>query len=525
MKEREIYIEKLKKLLFLCIIYLIIFILCECFVWGRNMEFFGGDVVMVVIFSIVVHFYAKLKKKDYFYLYIIMIITITVDHFINWLLVTYDKEILTYYEASVLYKLILLICIYYHDKLPKFLSKYKKTSVLVTTLIGIFSILNGNHIGYAFRLPNWFYLLNNITILVIVVALLIRAIKEKDFIDTVFIISLIFIILGRVILMLGFKNIMLSDCQRYYNKQAFFLALFVLFIGFTVEFRHLYEINIKLNNDVHAITNDMEMILDMKIKQSNFFTNLAHELKTPLNIIFSCIQFLDAKEKDEICDYYYKYNNTLKQNCYRMIRLINNLIDVKKLELGNLKVDFHNYEIVSLIEEITMSIIPYVSNNNIEIIFDTYVEELEIKCDAEKIERVMLNLLSNSIKYTPNNGRIMVLMDRTEENVIIKVIDTGTGIPADKQKSVFDLFVQGDTSLARLKEGSGIGLALAKSMIKLHNGRIFIENSSAEGTTITVELPITVMDEPSCINKSYDFNANNIIDKINIEFSDIYDIQ
>ena len=225
-----------------------------------------------------------------------------------------------------------------------------------------------------------------------------------------------------------------------------------------------------------------------------------------------------------LSDAYNKYDNTLKQNCYRLLRLVNNLVDMTKIDSGYMKLIFINCEIVSLVEDITLSIIPYVESKNINIVFDTYIEELEIRCDPESMERVILNLLSNAIKFTNNNGNISVIVEADDKYVFIRVKDDGIGISKDIREDIFNRFVQEDKSLNRKNEGSGIGLALVKSLVELHDGEVYLEDVS-EGSEFVVKLPnIKINEEVNNHNRVMDVESKPLVQKINIEFSDIYEL-
>ena len=317
-----------------------------------------------------------------------------------------------------------------------------------------------------------------------------------------------------------FIIINLSAFSRVRSNIVSFLSHLIAILGLFTEFYFL-SIN---NTRLEVAVENAKKVEQLK---SNFFAVLTHELKTPVNIIFSCIQLLDTK-KDSSADIlqgnYKKYSVPLKQNCYRMLRLINNIVDMTKINAGHFYMRFTNCDIISLVENITLSIVPYVHKNNIEIIFDTIVEELEVKCDKDSVERIMLNVLSNSIKYTPDGGLIEVSIDVDTDFVYIRVKDNGCGIPKEKQEDVFDVFVQGDLSLARAKEGSGIGLSLVKSLITLHDGYVYIEESNEEGTTIVLQLPNKKLENEHVMNIAKGLE-DNIINKIDVEFSDIYDIQ
>ena len=282
--------------------------------------------------------------------------------------------------------------------------------------------------------------------------------------------------------------------------------------------------NVEDVREIEILKNKFEEIKQYDKVRSEFFANLSHELRTPINIIYSCIQLLNTSKnnKTNFASLYDKYEKTLKQNCFRMLRLVNNLIDITKIDSGFIKMDFINYDIIKLTEDITISVIPYVESKNIDIIFDTDCEELEIKCDPDKIERIILNLLSNAIKFTEPGGKIEVSIFTDENWVDIRVKDTGIGIPSHMKEFIFERFIQNDKSLNRNKEGSGIGLSLVKSLVELHNGKVFLRESNESGSEFLVLLPNVKLENDIEENGSLDYKTE--VEKISIEFADIYEI-
>lgn len=267
-----------------------------------------------------------------------------------------------------------------------------------------------------------------------------------------------------------------------------------------------------------------EMMKNDKIK-TEFFSNISHEFKTPLNVILGIVQLLSSYRNDCEMTMEYKkmdkYINVMKQNCYRLLRLINNLIDITKIDSGFLDIEFKNHNIINIIEEITLSVVEFAENKGIYITFDTEVEEKIIACDTDKIERIMLNLLSNAIKHTQLDGNIYVKIYDKEENMIISVRDTGIGIAEDKLKIIFERFRQVDSSLRRKNEGSGIGLSLVKSLVERHEGEIWIESKEGEGTEFFIKMPVRVL-EKEYEEVNQDDYENHLVERVNIEFSDIY---
>lgn len=256
-----------------------------------------------------------------------------------------------------------------------------------------------------------------------------------------------------------------------------------------------------------------------------FFANLSHELRTPLNVIFSAQQMMNYTLHTQTCncskDKLDKYNKIIKQNCYRLIRLIGNLIDITKIDAKYFEIDKKNCDIVNLIENITQSVADYIKDKNIELYFETEAKQKIIACDPDKIERIMLNLLSNAVKFTPKHGVIKVRLYDDGKYTAISVKDSGIGISKEMQNMIFERFVQADKSTTRNREGSGIGLSLVKSLVNLHQGSITVNSDQGRGSEFIVRLPDILIPYENYIACSNDTDGQNI-ERINIEFSDIY---
>ena len=280
------------------------------------------------------------------------------------------------------------------------------------------------------------------------------------------------------------------------------------------------DISSKLRTERYLI--EYEKIKKHEEVKNEFFANISHELRTPLNIFYSTVQLLDLKSNDMLVDFrevYEKHKQCLNLNCKRMLRLIDNIVDITKIDVGFTKPKFVNCDIVRVIEDITLSVVNYAENKNINIVFDTEIEEHIIKCDSSMIERAMLNLLSNAIKFTKENGNIVVNLYKDEQWVHIIVKDDGIGIPIGIQGMIFERFVQGDKSLTRLNEGSGIGLSIVKSIVELNNGEIYLDSDGENGTEFEILLPNEKLE-----GDKYEYNYEIDIDKIELEFSDIYEL-
>ncbi|KEI93537.1 PAS domain-containing sensor histidine kinase [Clostridium botulinum] len=300
-------------------------------------------------------------------------------------------------------------------------------------------------------------------------------------------------------------------------------STYVIYDGMPTIFSILHDVTSKIQ--VEKLEQDVKKNIELLNESreynkliTEFLSNISHELKTPLNVIFTAVQLLDFYEKDVDYEKQDKYLKLIKQNCYRLMKLINNLLDTTKLDSGYLRLNLVNYNIVSLIEEITLSVTSYAESKGINIIFDTEMEERVIAVDTDKIERIILNLLSNAIKFTNPGGNIFVNIKDSEENVYVHIKDTGVGIPSDKLESIFERFFQVDKTLKKNKEGTGIGLHLVKSFVEMHNGKVTINSELGKGTEFIIKLPAIVCEE-QIKSKNVVYEAN--IERINMEFSDI----
>ena len=264
--------------------------------------------------------------------------------------------------------------------------------------------------------------------------------------------------------------------------------------------------------------------IELEKLRLDFFSNLTHEFRTPLNLIFSSVQLIDQSisniKKGDV-NVLIRYLRIIEQNGMRLLKLVNNLIDSTRIDSGCLDYNPQNKDIVAFVENICESVVEFSHSQNIDLIFDTDQEEKIISFDSDKMERIVLNLLSNAIKYNKEKGRIDVEIKCNEDYIDINVRDTGVGIPSDKIGDVFEKFKQVDNRLTKISEGSGIGLSIVKSLVALHNGMVDVSSKVGVGTEFKVKIP----------NKLQRFEGNkylirnesiNMNKKIQIEFSDIY---
>ena len=492
-------------------------------------------VIGIIAIPTCILYYYMYRNNEFFILtlsYVSILIEYIYVNFIN----SYNVVIQHLITFTFVFRIFLLtIAIFNEGKYANKILKNKRISIILAMIINFVVTFievkfNVNYILISNNKILWNILQGSILIyyFILLILLSIRCIRKNKFIYTIFITAISIFTIRRIFYFdIFFKY---SDKILEYNKMLTLIAYTILLIGLYIEVIRKIEEGISLNNKVSGFDElkiKYKEIKEIEKAKSQFFANLSHEIKTPINIIYSCIQLLDINKKNgekSLSDAYNKYEHTLKQNCYRLLRLVNNIVDMTKIDSGYMKLIFINCEIVSLVEDITLSIVPYVESKNINIVFDTYIEELKIRCDPESMERVILNLLSNAIKFTDNNGNISVFIEADEKYVFIRVKDDGIGISEDIREEIFNRFVQEDKSFNRKKEGSGIGLALVKSLVELHDGEVYLEKVS-KGSEFVVKLPnIKIHEELNVYNKVMDAESKPLVQKIHIEFSDIYEL-
>lgn len=229
-----------------------------------------------------------------------------------------------------------------------------------------------------------------------------------------------------------------------------------------------------------------EHLTELDRIKTQFFSNISHEFRTPVTLILGPLKELDRalerKEQKALV-------SVMIRNAQRLLRLINQLLDLSKLEAGKMRLQIFPVEIVSFLREIVASYESLAAHKQINFFLSAEFSELTVNIDKEKIEKVVHNLLSNAFKFTVQGSISLTLRASNKNCVEIIVRDTGAGIPTDQINKVFDRFFQVDNSQTREHEGSGIGMALAKELVELHHGTIIVESTAGKGTTFTVSIP------------------------------------
>lgn len=274
---------------------------------------------------------------------------------------------------------------------------------------------------------------------------------------------------------------------------------------------------------INAEIEKREVLEKSLVMKDEFISLISHEFKTPLNVIYSAIQLIECVYFDKIPSRVQELMGNIKLNTFRQLRLANNLLDITKMTSGEVELNTRNIDIVYLSKSIVNSTESYANQKNIEVLFKSNVESEIIKLDEEKYEKIILNLISNALKFTESGGLITVILfiDEVLNLVEIKVIDTGVGIPKDKQELIFERFGQVDNNLSRQAEGAGIGLFIVRLLVDILGGTIEVESQVGIGSSFTITLPFKKGEVDNEFEAYLDVN-NKLVNEIRVEFSDVY---
>jgi signal transduction histidine kinase/DNA-binding response OmpR family regulator len=294
--------------------------------------------------------------------------------------------------------------------------------------------------------------------------------RKKDKSALILLISIGILFVGSVFFVLGLAYILPFEGLVKYGIQIGLLIFSaILFYG--------------LFDKVNTIRGEKKRIEELDQLKSRFFANISHEFRTPLTLISGPIQQLIDDPDDTNDKHLLK---TARRNADRLLALINQLLDLSKLEAGKMELSVQEQNFGALLKGITMSFESLAVRRHIRLHFASQQENISLFVDRDKIEKIFYNLLSNAFKFSEEQGEISVMLLDQKEEIEVLVRDNGKGIPADRLPHIFDRFYQVDSSETREQEGTGIGLALVKELVVLHQGNISVESKEGEGTTFRI---------------------------------------
>lgn len=270
-------------------------------------------------------------------------------------------------------------------------------------------------------------------------------------------------------------SIKLYIAPPWWRTNLAYLLFFLTFAGI-LYWIYQFQLNRRLQLEE---TNRLKELDQFK---SKLYTNITHEFRTPLTVILGMADQVNKQPKKAI--------ELIKRNGQNLLTLVNQMLDLSKLESGNLKLELAQKDIVSFLLYVAESFQSLGESKGIRLVAYSEIDELVMDYDEEKLKQVISNLLTNAIKFTNENGKVILHIKQSNQNLQIKVQDNGMGIPPDQLPKIFDRFYQVDDSSIRKGEGTGIGLALTKELVKLMNGEINVTSQLKKGTEFKILLPI-----------------------------------
>jgi signal transduction histidine kinase len=245
--------------------------------------------------------------------------------------------------------------------------------------------------------------------------------------------------------------------------------------------------NVRLFNEIQDKSRQLEIASKHK---SDFLANMSHELRTPLNAIIGFSEALNERMFGELNEKQAEYIQDIHSSGRHLLALINDILDLSKVEAGRMELDLAEFDIATTLENALTLVKERAQRHGIRLRLEVQPDIGMFVADERKLKQILLNLLSNAVKFTPEGGKITVCADRSGAGLQIAVSDTGVGIAADDHEAIFEEFRQVGNDYTRKAEGTGLGLALTRRFVELHGGTIRVESSPGAGSTFTFTLPV-----------------------------------
>ena len=244
----------------------------------------------------------------------------------------------------------------------------------------------------------------------------------------------------------------------------------------------------KAHEELKELTTELKRVAQVK---SEFLANMSHELRTPLNSINGFSEVLYDETFGPLNEKQRQYVNNVLTSGKHLLLLINQILDMAKVEAGKMKLVLSSLPMKSLLNEISLLVEEMVGKKKIKMLLEIAEDLPNIEADDLKVKEILYNLLSNAVKFTPEGGKIGIRAKKADAEIEIVVWDTGVGIASENMDKIFEGFFRVDTPYSRLTEGTGLGLPLSKKLVELHSGKLSVESEGINrGTSVRFTLPI-----------------------------------
>ncbi|MDW7732896.1 MAG: histidine kinase N-terminal 7TM domain-containing protein [Methanolobus sp.] len=219
--------------------------------------------------------------------------------------------------------------------------------------------------------------------------------------------------------------------------------------------------------------------------KSEFLANMSHELRTPLNVIIGFSDLLGEEAAGGLNDRHVKYIDNIETAGKHLLDLINAILDISRIEAGKMALECEEFAVMDALEDVSELISPLAAKKNIDFTVEYSSKNTRIYADPQKFKQIMYNLLGNAVKFTPANGKVRVIYEYLDDAIRVSVSDNGIGIAEDRHDEIFEPFKQIESSANKKYQGTGLGLALVKEFVEMHNGNISVESEEGKGSTFT----------------------------------------
>jgi len=223
--------------------------------------------------------------------------------------------------------------------------------------------------------------------------------------------------------------------------------------------------------------------------KSEFLANMSHELRTPLNSVIGFSDILLEEVKGELNDPQKKYVSNIARSGKHLLSLINDILDLSKIEAGQKQLEYSSFELHEALDEISKLTKPLISKKNIGLQMELPSEDIRVYADRKKFKQIMYNLLSNAAKFTPDKGTITIIANQEKDKLKVAVSDTGIGIPESEQATIFEPFQQVKSSKSSEHKGTGLGLSLVRELVEMHGGQVRLKSEVGKGSTFSFTIP------------------------------------
>lgn len=458
---------------------------------------FIGFVLMMFVYNLFLYFYSSDRAYLYYSIYILSITLFTAYNsgdLADWLnrfslpkppiLIHYSKVFI--YLIMISYTLFVRYFLNLEKLLPQWDTIFKWLGIvsIIAMFLDFFLLWNTN---YSYNIVDVATFGWTFVFLFVGYRFLIPLYKSKDP-KGIFIIAG-FVFMGIGVLLTAWERMQSVDFSVIYFRIGIILEIISFSLGLAYRQKEVEEEKrqadfelerTKMLQDIEH--KEAERLKELNNLKSRLYANITHEFRTPLTVIMGMAE--NIKEDGDT-------KELIQRNSQNLLQLINQLLDLSKAESGKLEIKMIQGDIINFLRYLTESFHSMASGKNIQLTFYSEEKELVMDFDEQKIQYIVYNLLSNAIKYTPEKGKVIFHVKKHNNNICLKVKDTGVGISTEDQPYVFDRFYKVDNTSTRKVDGVGIGLALTKELIEILSGEITLQSELGEGSEFIVELPIT----------------------------------